>query len=101
MRNIYAKFFMLFFSILILSSCAQIYRPMMEPHYMKKHGRVKIGMTKNQVIEQWGEPYQVRETNNEEFDEIWVYVPHWTAKHRLYFKNDIVIKGDPNPEDLI
>lgn len=64
-------------------------------------GRIKMGMTKEQVIASWGEPDKIIKKHGEDFDEIWVYVPHWKFKNYLYFRDGILVRGDPNPENLI
>ena len=64
-------------------------------------GKVKIGMTREQVKENWGTPDQIIKKQGKDFDEIWIYIPHWKFKNYLYFENGVLIKGDPDPEDLI
>jgi len=64
-------------------------------------GKVKIGMTQEQVVEQWGEPDKIIKKQKKDYDEIWIYIPHWKFKNYLYFKNGVLIRGDPNPEDLV
>jgi hypothetical protein len=64
-------------------------------------GKVKIGMTREQVKENWGMPDSVIKKQGKDFDEIWIYVPHWKFKNYLYFRNGVLIKGDPDPEDLV
>ncbi len=64
-------------------------------------GRVKMGMTKEQVRATWGEPDKIIKKHGKDFDEIWVYVPHWKFKNYLYFRDGILVRGDPNPENLI
>jgi len=63
--------------------------------------KIKIGMTCEQVRENWGTPDKIINKLAADFDEIWVYVPHWKFKNYLYFKKGILIKGNPNPESLI
>lgn len=64
-------------------------------------GKVKIGMSREQVKENWGTPDQIIEKQGKDFDEIWIYIPHWKFKNYLYFRDGILVRGDPNPEDLI
>lgn len=64
-------------------------------------GKVKMGMTREQVRATWGEPNKIIKKQGKDFDEIWIYVPHWKFKNYLYFRDGILVRGDPNPEDLI
>jgi hypothetical protein len=70
--------------------------------HFKNEDQIKIGMTQAQVVEKWGKPRKITKIKNgKEFDEIWIYVPNWKFKNYLYFKDGILIRGDPNPEDLV
>ncbi len=64
-------------------------------------GRIKMGMNREQVRSNWGEPDKIIKKQGKDFDEIWIYIPHWKFKNYLYFKNGVLIRGDPNPEDLV
>ena len=64
-------------------------------------GKVEIGMTKQQVENTWGKPDRIIKKQKKDFDEIWIYIPNWKFKNYLYFQKDILIGGDPDPEDLI
>lgn len=64
-------------------------------------GKVKIGMNQDQVKENWGTPDKIIKKDGKDFDEIWIYIPNWKFKNYLYFKNGILVRGDPNPEELI
>jgi hypothetical protein len=67
----------------------------------KCESKVRIGMTKTEVKSNWGEPDNIICETGKDYDEIWIYIPHWKFKNYLYFKDGILIKGNPNPEDLI
>jgi len=62
--------------------------------------KIKIGMTENEVRLNWGEPEQIVSKNVNGSDKVWIYKPHWKFKNLLYFKNGILIGGDPNPENI-
>lgn len=64
-------------------------------------GKVKMGMTREQVRATWGEPDKIIKKYGKDFDEIWIYIPHWKFKNYLYFRDGVLVRGDPNPEDLI
>jgi len=64
-------------------------------------GKIKLGMTREQVRECWGTPDKIVQKQGEDFDEIWIYVPHWKFKNYLYFQQGILIRGNPNPEDVV
>ena len=64
-------------------------------------GYIELGMTKQEVRASWGEPKSIKQKKYNAYDEVWVYVPNWKFKNYLYFKNGILVGGDPNPEDLI
>ncbi len=64
-------------------------------------GRVKIGMSVEQVRATWGKPDKIIKKHGKDFDEIWIYIPHWKFKNYLYFRDGILVRGDPNPENLI
>lgn len=64
-------------------------------------GEVKIGMTKEQIRENWGEPDKIIKRQEKDYDEIWIYIPNWKFKNYLYFRKGILIKGDPDPENLV
>ena len=61
---------------------------------------LKIGMTEEEVIKNWGIPAKTKVVTNKVHDKIWTYIPHWKFKNYLYFKNGILIGGDPDPEKL-
>lgn len=63
--------------------------------------RIRIGMTMEQVKTNWGVPDKIIRKQSQDFDEIWIYIPHWKFKNYLYFKDDVLIRGNPNPENLI
>ncbi len=65
------------------------------------YGKVKLGMTKEQVVEKWGEPAKIIKKRGKDYDEIWVFIPHWKFRNYLYFKDGVLIRGDPNPETLV
>lgn len=78
---------------------ATVAKPVQNPERFKN--RVHIGMTQEQVIANWGKPDERIKKSSGEYDEVWGYKPHWKIKNLLYFKNGVVIGGDPNPENLI
>lgn len=62
--------------------------------YMKK-GYIELGMSKDEVRQSWGYPKQTKIKNTSEYDEIWVYVPSWKFRNKLYFRNGILVKTEP------
>lgn len=63
--------------------------------------KVKVGMTTEQVRENWGKPDKIIKKQGKDYDEIWIYIPNWKFKNYLYFRKGILIKGDPEPENLV
>jgi len=64
-------------------------------------GKIKIGMTNQEVRETWGNPDKIIKKQGKDFDEIWIYIPNWKFKNYLYFKDGVLIGGDPDPESLV
>ncbi len=62
--------------------------------------KIKIGMTTEQVQENWGIPDKTIKKNGKNYDEVWIYVPHWKFKNYLYFRNNFLVGGEPNPESI-
>ncbi len=56
-------------------------------------GEVELGMTREQVLESWGEPDKIVKKKGKDYDEIWIYIPHWKIKNYLYFKDGILKRG--------
>lgn len=50
--------------------------------------KVKIGDTKEQVLEEWGEPWKIKNENK------WVYYfpKYFRNKHVVFFENNILVK---------
>ncbi|MBM3251719.1 MAG: DUF1090 domain-containing protein [Candidatus Omnitrophica bacterium] len=63
--------------------------------------RIRIGMTQQEVKEAWGDPDKIIKKQGKDFDEIWIYIPNWKFKNYLYFKDRILIRGEPDPESLV
>lgn len=55
-------------------------------------GDIKQGMTKDQVRAVWGLPDEIKKLNHKEYDELWIYYPHWNWVHEVYFKNNIFMR---------
>lgn len=68
---------------------------------MAVRDRITIGMSSEQVVKIWGRPRKIIKKNAKDFDEIWVYSPNWKFKNYLYFKNGILVKGQPAPGSLM
>ncbi len=66
-----------------------------------RKGRVTKGMSREDVLASWGSPAKIKERNELEYDEVWVFHVHWTRKMEVFFRNGIVVGGDPDPDDLI
>lgn len=64
-------------------------------------GKINLGMSEEEVIEAWGKPIKIKVIKNQEYDEIWLYKPHWKFKNLLFFKEGTLIGGNPDPERLI
>ena len=64
-------------------------------------GQIKIGMRREQVKENWGTPDRIIKKKGNDFDEMWLFIPHWKFKNYLYFKEGVLIKGDPDPQNLL
>ncbi len=64
-------------------------------------GKVKMGMTREQVQENWGTPDKIIKKQGKDYDEIWIYIPNWKFKNYLYFRDGVLIRGDPDPENLV
>ena len=99
MKKIY-----IIFVVLLLIGCSSAIVSSSQTMINKEErfqGRVKLGMTQDQVRASWGEPDKVIKKRGKDFDEIWIYVPNWKFKNYLYFKDGVLIRGDPNPEDLV
>lgn len=62
--------------------------------YIEK-GYIELGMNKDQVRASWGEPKFIRHNETADYDEIWVYVPNWKFKDKIFFYKGILVKTDP------
>jgi hypothetical protein len=90
--------------LLFLWGCSSVTTANSQNSFIKEErfqGKVKIGMTREQVKENWGTPDKIVKKQGKDYDEIWIYVPHWKFKNYLYFREGVLIRGDPDPEDLI
>ena len=99
MQKTYIIFFLLF-----LSGCSFVSTSSSQNVLNKGErfqGRIKMGMTREQVRANWGEPDKIIKKQEKDFDEIWIYIPNWKFKNYLYFRDGVLIRGNPNPEDLI
>lgn len=99
MKGIYLAVF-----VLSLIGCGHVPVASSESGLIKEgrfQGKLKIGMTREQVKAGWGMPDKIINKQGRDFDEIWIYVPHWKFKNYLYFKDGILIRGNPNPENLV
>lgn len=91
---------------LVLSGCASAgdSNPLIHRHEdkvgRKLHGEIKIGMTEAEVRQTWGEPDRIISKSVRGSDHVWVYKPHWKFENLLYFKDGVLIGGEPNPENL-
>lgn len=97
------KAYIIFF-FLSLFGCSFVAAPNSQNMLKKEErfqGRVKIGMTTEEVKENWGTPDKIIKKQGKDFDEIWIYIPHWKFKNYLYFRDGALIRGEPNPEDLV
>lgn len=100
-RSMVNKAAPLFCAILLLNtSCAYQHKPNMEKieplsesaiESLISTGIVARGMTKEQVIEAWGEPYKIKKVSSPYYDEIWFYKFNWKTDRRLYFKGNTYI----------
>ena|SRR3990172_11947398 len=103
-KPINMKKLFIYFFLFVFAGCIYVPRTNQDDAITqgnKFKGKVEIGMTQQQVAEQWGEPDRILKKQGKDFDEIWIYIPHWKFKNFLYFRNGVLIRGDPNPEDLI
>lgn len=55
-------------------------------------GMAAKGMTKDQVLQAWGEPYKIKKSKSKYYDEIWFYKFNWKTDQVCYFKNNILVK---------
>lgn len=84
MKNFYI-FFLVFISTACIAGCAE-FNPLEAPAEVLKHplgtDPLRIGMTKNEIIEKWGEPGQVSPlSSGDEWQtprEEWTYVGRYT-----------------------
>lgn len=63
--------------------------------YIQK-GYIELGMTTNDIKASWGEPKSVKHKKAQDYDEVWIYIPNWKFKNRLFFKNGVLVKTEPN-----
>ncbi len=99
MQKIYIIFFLLFLlgCTFVSASSSQNVSNKAE----RFQGRIKMGMTREQVRANWGDSDKIIKRQGKCYAEIWIYIPHWKFKNYLYFRDGILIRGDPNPEDLV
>ena len=60
------------------------------------NGYIELGMSQEQIAVSIGPPIKRVIKRGKEFDEIWVYRPHWKFRNYLYFKDKILISTDPD-----
>ncbi|NTU50141.1 MAG: hypothetical protein HGA87_04525 [Desulfobulbaceae bacterium] len=63
------------------------------PRQERPENKIKLGMSEAEVRENWGEPIKIIKGNGKQFDERWIYQPHWKCQRRLEFKDGILIYG--------
>lgn len=66
----------------------------------KLYEPIKIGMTEEEVRQRWGAPHRISEKNVNGSDYVWIYKPHWKFRNQLYFKDGVLIGGEPDPEEF-
>jgi len=89
--------------MLLVTGCSSVSSSNVSDSFQTEisYGKVTIGMTQEQVRKMWGDPRKITRKVGKDFDEVWVYVPHWKFKNYLYFKDGVLVRGNPNPENLI
>jgi uncharacterized protein YcfL len=60
---------------------------------VREHKSIHHGMTMEQVRANWGEPLRVIKGDHNNFDETWIYKPHWKIRIDLDFKDGILVRG--------
>jgi hypothetical protein len=89
------KILILFLLMCCLGCCpilrATIARPVHNPERFENY--IKHGMTKDQVLLNWGKPDKIIKKNGVQYDEVWVYRTHWTEIGYLSFKDNILVDG--------
>jgi len=89
------------FLVFLLSGCVFVPRPDSQDlgmQHSRFQGKLRLGMTREQVKKNWGEPDKIIKKSGENFNEIWIYIPHWKLKNYLYFKDGILVDGLRNNE---
>jgi hypothetical protein len=106
-------------NVLILSGCADVKVPgayYAVTHPLSTKTMVSAGTSKDEVIEKWGEPSEIRKTGYDDMGlekEAWTYnawfpgspldYRHFSRKKRIYFTGGYVTgfedAGDKNGED--
>ena len=83
-------------SVIVLSGCVYVPRTNQDDVNKQSNrfqGKVEIGMTQEQVVDQWGEPDKIIKKQKRDYDEIWIYIPHWKLKNYLYFQDGVLVRG--------
>ncbi len=63
--------------------------------YIEKN-YIELGMTRNQVLESWGEPKKRKIVKYHDSDEMWIYIPNWKFRNKLFFKMGVLVKTEPD-----
>ncbi|NTV29702.1 MAG: hypothetical protein HGA80_06455 [Candidatus Omnitrophica bacterium] len=89
--------FVIFFIAVVMSGCIYMHvnhEPVYSvPRQSRPENQLKLGMTTTEVRELWGDPIKIIKGNGKQFDERWIYQPHWKIQRRLDFKHEVLIGG--------
>jgi len=60
------------------------------------NGYIELGMSQEQIIASIGLPVKKIVKRGKDFDEMWVYRPHWKFRTYLYFRSKILVSTVPD-----
>ena len=63
------------------------------PRQARPENQISLGASIAEVKEKWGNPIKIIKGNGRQFDERWIYQPHWKIQRRLDFKDGVLIYG--------
>jgi hypothetical protein len=78
---------------LTLMGCALVSKIPISEQLTREHPAIHHGMTMEQVKENWGPPLRIVKRDRKDYDETWIYKPHWKTRIDLDFKDGILVRG--------
>ena len=96
-KKIYSIFLISFFLQFLCGGNFAISETGMDEKFIEyiQKGYIELGMTKEEVQASWGKPKTISHRKTNDYGEVWVYVPNWKFKNRLFFYNGILVKTEP------